>query len=102
MPVIGPRTMLTGLALVAFLAAVAWAYFLGRSHEANAHVREMLDLQEAYLEERDRADAEEAARLRVQIERDRLATELENAATTDPDAGRVSLPGRVLQRLNRF
>lgn len=96
---IGARTMLTGFAVVSILSALGGAYLLGRSHEQRAHVQEMLDMQNAYLEERDRADAAEAARLLIQSERDRLARDLENAASTDPDAGRVSLPARVLQRL---
>ncbi len=102
MTMIGPRTMLAGLGLAALLAALGWAYFLGRSHEERAHVREMLDLQNLYIEERDRADGAERARLTIQAERNRLATELQNAAQADPDAGRASLPGRVLERLNRF
>lgn len=93
--------MLYSLGLAALLAALGWAYFLGRSHEERAHVREMMDLQNAYLEERERADELERARLLIQAERDRLARDLEHAATTDPDASRVSLPARVMRRLGQ-
>jgi hypothetical protein len=93
------RLTLIGAASVLLLVTLAVVYLLGRAHEARAHVAERFAWQEAYLAERDRADDAERLRLIAQAERERLAQELEHAATADTDSGRVSLPARSVQRL---
>lgn len=74
-------------------------YLLGRAHEARSQADDRLEMQAEIAAERARADEAELQRLIEQAERERLAMELENAASTDTDAGRVSLPARSVQRL---
>lgn len=93
------RMALIGSAAGFLLVALAAVYYLGRAHEAEAQAAAQMAMQEAYLAQRDRADEAERQRLIIQGERNRLALELEHAARTDSDAGRVSLPSRSVQRL---
>lgn len=74
-------------------------YLLGRAHEARSQAEDRLGMQAEIAAERARADEAELQRLIEQAERERLAMELENAAFTDADADRVSLPARSVQRL---
>lgn len=96
-----PRVILATMALVTFLGATGYAYWLGRTHEANAHLQEMLDLREAQLEALERANDAEAARLELERQRNELVRRLEDEARADPTAGGVGLAERVMRRLGQ-
>lgn len=58
--------------------------------------------QQVAYENAERLSRKEAERLALEVERDALALELEDAARADPDASRPALGADSVRRLNRY
>ena len=89
------------IGLGAIVAAIVGAYGLGRHHEAQSIAVDMARLREKQIEAAELASRKEAERLAIQSERDSLAQQLEDAARSDPDAGRMSLSADSVRRINQ-
>jgi len=104
MGIIGRPAML-GWALAGVMALTGGAYTLGRYQGTTAaNVRlaaEQARLQTQMIRAAEIASRKEAARLVAVAAAEQLSKELEDAAHTDPYAGRISLGADSVRRLNR-
>jgi len=99
------RSAMLGWVLAALMALVGGAYTLGRVQGAAAantqFAAKQVQLQTQMIRSAEIASRKEAARLAAVAAADRLSKELEDAAHTDPLAGRLSLGADSVRRLNR-
>ncbi len=99
------RPAMVGWALAGVMALVGGSYTLGRYQGTTAaNVRlaaEQARLQVQMMRMADIASRKEAARLAAVAAADKLSRELEDAAHTDRNAGRIALGADSVRRLNR-
>ena len=99
------RPAMVGWALAGVMALTGGAYTLGRVQGvAAANARRAVEqtrLQTQIIRAAEIASRKEAARLAAVDAADKFARELEDAAHTDPRAGRLSLGADSVRRLNR-
>lgn len=96
--------LLAGIGAVSLIAAAA--FYAGWTQGA-ASIRTEWAASRAATQDRlddlgARLDVAQTKLINMEGERDALAIELQDAAIADPDAGRVALPSRSVQRLNRY
>lgn len=94
-----PRLALSVAAVVTALAVVSTAFTLGVRHGGNvcrAEAQIVKDAAELVVKEN------ELIRLTLELERDQLARELEDAANADPVTSPGCLPADRVRRLNRI
>ncbi len=99
------RPAMLGWALAGFMALVGGSYTLGRVQGAAASdarfAVKQVRLQTQMIRAAEIASRKEVARLAALQKIEQLTKELEDAAHTDPDAGRISLGADSVRRLNR-
>jgi len=97
--------LMLGWALAGLMALTGGVYTLGRIQgAAAANARQAAvaaRLQAQMIRSAEIASRREAARLVAVAKADQLAKELEDAARTDPNAGRIALGADSVRRLNR-